>query len=102
MRAAAIDATLAELAERGYPALSLESVARRAEIHKTTLYRRWGTRENLVLEAMLDRAGERIAVPDTGSLQAETCTSWHGPRPQTRPRPEVGRDGPRRRGRFTS
>ncbi len=71
MRAAAIDATLAELAERGYPALSLESVARRAEIHKTTLYRRWGTRENLVLEAMLDRAGERIAVPDTGSLRQD-------------------------------
>jgi AcrR family transcriptional regulator len=69
VRAAAIAATLAELAETGYAALSLESVARRAGVHKTTLYRRWGTREELVLEAMLERAGEHISVPDTGSLR---------------------------------
>jgi AcrR family transcriptional regulator len=71
VRAAAITATLAELAESGYSALSLESVARRAGVHKTTLYRRWGTREDLVLEAMLERAGERVSVPDTGSLRED-------------------------------
>ena len=71
VRAAAIAATLAELAEGGYSALSLESVARRAGVHKTTLYRRWGTREELVLEAMLERAGEHIPVPDTGSLRED-------------------------------
>jgi AcrR family transcriptional regulator len=71
VRAAAIAATLAELAESGYAALSLESVARRAGVHKTTLYRRWGAREELVLDAMLDRAGERISVPDTGSLRRD-------------------------------
>lgn len=71
VRAAAIAATLDELAERGYSALSLESVARRAGVHKTTLYRRWGSREELVLEAMLERAGEHISVPDTGSLRKD-------------------------------
>jgi AcrR family transcriptional regulator len=71
VRAAAIAATLAELAEGGYSALSLEKVARRAGVHKTTLYRRWGTREELVLEAMLERAGEHITVPDTGSLRQD-------------------------------
>jgi AcrR family transcriptional regulator len=71
VRAAAIAATLTELAEAGYSALSLESVARRAGVHKTTLYRRWGTREDLVLDAMLDRAGERISVPATGSLRED-------------------------------
>jgi AcrR family transcriptional regulator len=71
VRAAAIAATLAELAESGYSALSLERVARRAGVHKTTLYRRWGTREDLVLEAMLARAGQRISVPDTGSLRED-------------------------------
>jgi AcrR family transcriptional regulator len=69
VRTDAIAATLAELAERGYSALSLERVARRAGVNKTTLYRRWGTREKLVLDAMLDRAGEQISVPDTGSLR---------------------------------
>jgi AcrR family transcriptional regulator len=71
VRADAIAATLAELAERGYSALSLEGVARRAGVHKTTLYRRWGTREELVLDAMLERAGEHIPVPDTGSLRED-------------------------------
>jgi AcrR family transcriptional regulator len=71
VKAAAIAATLTELAESGYSALSLESVARRAGVHKTTLYRRWGTREDLVLEAMLERAGEHISVPNTGSLRKD-------------------------------
>jgi AcrR family transcriptional regulator len=71
VRAAVIAATLAELAGVGYSALSLESVARRAGVGKTTLYRRWGTREELVLDAMLERAGEHISVPDTGSLRED-------------------------------
>jgi AcrR family transcriptional regulator len=71
VRASAIEATLEELAETGYARLSLESVARRAGVHKTTLYRRWGTREQLVLEAMLERAGEHISVPDRGSLRED-------------------------------
>jgi len=69
VRAAALAATLEELAEEGYSTLSLDSVARRAGVHKTTLYRRWGTREALVLEAMLERVSERVPVPDTGSLR---------------------------------
>ena len=79
MRAAAIEAALAELADRGYSALSLEGVARRAGVHKTTLYRRWGTREELVLEAMLDRADKHISVPNTGALRDDllelACTA---------------------------
>jgi AcrR family transcriptional regulator len=71
VRAAAFAATLEELAEGGYAALSLERVARRAGVHKTTLYRRWGSREELVLEAMLDRAAQHISVPDTGSLRKD-------------------------------
>jgi AcrR family transcriptional regulator len=71
VRSAAIRATLAELAENGYAGLSLERIARRADVNKTSLYRRWGTREQLVLEAMLERAGQHVSVPDTGSLRAD-------------------------------
>jgi AcrR family transcriptional regulator len=71
VRADALEATLAELADGGFAALSLERVARRAGVHKTTLYRRWGTREELVLDAMLERAAEHISVPDTGSLRED-------------------------------
>jgi AcrR family transcriptional regulator len=69
VRAAVLAATIEELAEAGYSALTLDGVARRAGVHKTTLYRRWGAREALVLEAMLEHVGERVPVPDTGSLR---------------------------------
>jgi AcrR family transcriptional regulator len=69
VRAAAIAATLAELAEGGYAALSLERIARRAGVNTTSLYRRWGNRERLVLEAMLEQVAQHVSVPDTGSLR---------------------------------
>jgi AcrR family transcriptional regulator len=69
VRADTLAATIEELAESGYPSLTLDAVARRAGVHKTTLYRRWGTREALVLEAMLDLVRVRVPVPDTGSLR---------------------------------
>jgi AcrR family transcriptional regulator len=69
VRAAAIAATLAELAEGGYAALSLERIARRAGVNPSSLYRRWGNRERLVLEAMLEQVAEHVSVPDTGSLR---------------------------------
>ena len=71
VRAQAISATLAELAERGYAALSLERIARRAGVNPTSLYRRWGNRERLVLEAMLEQVAANVSVPDTGSLRED-------------------------------
>ena len=66
-----IAATLAELAERGYSGVSLDGVAARAEVHKTTIYRRWRAKETLVLDAMLEQAGQTVAIPDTGSLRGD-------------------------------
>jgi PAS domain S-box-containing protein len=71
VRASALAATIDELAESGYAALTLDAVATRAGVHKTTLYRRWGTREALVLDAMLALAGEQIEIADTGSLAGD-------------------------------
>jgi AcrR family transcriptional regulator len=71
VRSAALKATLEELAEVGYAQLSLDGVARRAGVHKTTLYRRFGTREQLLLEALLERGSERVPIPDTGSLRGD-------------------------------
>ncbi len=71
VREAAIAATLTELAESGYAALSLERIARRAGVNTTSLYRRWGNRERLVLEAMLEQVAQHVSVPDTGSLRED-------------------------------
>lgn len=71
VRAAVLEAGLAELAETGYHGLSLEGVARRAGVNKTTLYRRWGTREALLLDAIRARATAEVPIPDTGSLRED-------------------------------
>ena len=71
VRAAVIAATLAELVERGYSGVSLDGVAARAAVHKTTVYRRWRTKEALVLDTMLEQASQTVAVPDTGSLRGD-------------------------------
>ena len=60
MRSAVLRATLDELASVGYRELSFESVARRAGVHKTTLYRHWPYREALVRDALLARPRSRF------------------------------------------
>lgn len=51
-REAVCRATLLELAERGYAALTVENVAERAGVHKTTVYRRWGGVHGLVVDSL--------------------------------------------------
>ncbi|QGZ51394.1 MULTISPECIES: TetR/AcrR family transcriptional regulator [Streptomyces] len=76
-RAAVRDAVLTGLAEHGYPALTVEYVAEHSGVHKTTLYRRWGSLEGLVADA-LDLAGEDTwTPPDTGSLDGDLRALAH-------------------------
>jgi AcrR family transcriptional regulator len=71
VRAAVLHATIDELAAVGYPRLGFDGIARRAGVHKTTLYRRWPTREALVVEALLELSAARVPMPDTGSLRGD-------------------------------
>lgn len=71
MRSAVLEAALEELVAGGYAAFSFEAVAKRAGVHKTTLYRRWGRREELLLDAMLELGSQRVPIPDTGSLRRD-------------------------------
>jgi AcrR family transcriptional regulator len=50
--AAILDATIDELIERGFLGLTMEAIAARAGVAKTTLYRRWPGTDELALEAM--------------------------------------------------
>ncbi len=68
---AIISATIAELVESGFATLTVESVAHRAGVHKTTVYRRWADRYALVLDSLTDRLAVDIAVPDTGSIESD-------------------------------
>jgi AcrR family transcriptional regulator len=62
---AVLKATLAALDESGYGGLTLEAVAREAGTTKPAIYRRWPSRQQLVLSALGRRIGAAKA-PDTG------------------------------------
>ncbi len=66
-----LEATIEAVADGGYGALSIDDVASRAGVHKTTVYRRWPTREALVLDALLDRSADQVAIPDTGTFAGD-------------------------------
>ena len=68
-----LDTTLDQLGRVGYVALRVEDVAQKAGVHKTTVYRRWPTKEALVRAALLslvEREGGRT-IPDTGTLRGD-------------------------------
>ncbi len=51
----------------GYAGLNVDEVAERAAVAKTTLYRRWPTKDHLAV-AVVTRTILPVAVPDTGDL----------------------------------
>lgn len=65
-------ATMDLVAERGYPALTIDAVAGRANASKATIYRRWRNKAELV-KAALDAydARHNADLPDTGSLRGD-------------------------------
>ena len=70
VRAAVLDATLVLLREEG-DAFGIPQVAARAGVHETSIYRRWGSREVLIVDAIRTHIGEEVPVPDTGSLRGD-------------------------------
>ncbi|MCX4755660.1 TetR/AcrR family transcriptional regulator [Kitasatospora purpeofusca] len=71
VRQAVLAAALEVLAEEGVARFGIAAVAARAGVNETTVYRRWGTREKLVLDAMLAGSTEGIPVPDTGDVRTD-------------------------------
>ena len=77
------EAALALLAEVGYDRLTMDAVAARARAAKTTIYRRWPGKAELVVDALNSLKGPPD-IPDTGSLRqdlralAESITSAEG------------------------
>ena len=74
------DAALALLAEVGYDRLTMDAVAARARTAKTTIYRRWQDKAELVVDSLNSLKGIP-EIPDTGALRddlralAESITS---------------------------
>jgi AcrR family transcriptional regulator len=68
VRTAVLRAAGDVLAEQGVDRLDLSDVARRAEVGKTTVYRRWGSVTALVADLLVDMAEQSLPREETGSL----------------------------------
>lgn len=67
---AILAATRAALVELGWSKLTLGDVATRAGVAKTTLYRRWAGKNELVVDAVAELFDE-LRLPDRGTLAAD-------------------------------
>src|SRR6185437_2231117 len=70
-RAAVAAAVQAELLEVGYGGTTIDRIAKRAGVAKTTVYRRWGNVSQLVVDMFADAASTQIPVADTGSIEGD-------------------------------
>jgi AcrR family transcriptional regulator len=69
VRAAVLRAALEAMAESGPTGATISEIARRAGVHATSIQRRWGSCENVILDALLSYSQEKLPIPDTGSLR---------------------------------
>jgi AcrR family transcriptional regulator len=67
------------LVEEGFSGMRLEHVATRAGVGKATIYRRWGSRQELALELLVELAGPHIPVVETGDTRAELLAAVMDP-----------------------
>lgn len=75
---AILEAAWDELREVGYARLTMEAVAARAGTSKPVIYRRWGSRAELVLAAWVRQVPVRQEVPDTGTLREDLVAMFDG------------------------
>jgi AcrR family transcriptional regulator len=75
---AILAATREILAESGVPGLTVEGVAARAGVAKTTIYRRWRSKDELALAVLIDMVEQVVAVPDKGDTRAELIAFLNG------------------------
>lgn len=65
-----LEAVIDVLAEDGFEGLTMEGVAKRAGVGKTTVYRRWSSKEELV-RAAVEAFVSGIAIPNSGSVRQD-------------------------------
>ena len=72
-----LGATLDLLTESGLGGVSVDEVSRRSGVAKTTIYRHWATRSDLILDACSQLSAEQ-EVPDTGGFEGDVTALLTG------------------------
>jgi AcrR family transcriptional regulator len=78
LHAAIYDATMAELTEVGYMQLTMEGVATRASASKGSLYRRWSSKAELVVDAVHHANPQPQLLVDTGNVRDDILSFLDG------------------------
>lgn len=71
VREAVLGAALQAMAEHGLGGVTISEIARGAGVHASSIQRRWGSRENVMLDALLSYSQEKLPIPDTGALRGD-------------------------------
>jgi AcrR family transcriptional regulator len=67
---AILEATVELLGQVGFDAMSIEAIAKQAKVGKTTIYRRYSSKEELVADA-IESIRQDVIIPDTGNLKSD-------------------------------
>lgn len=86
---AILDAAIDLLVEVGFGGMSMEALATRAGVGKAAIYRRWSSKEQVVVESLRCHALCAIPLLDTGDLRADLLAMLEGLRSAL-----AGEDGP--------
>ena len=70
-RRAVLDAALELVTVKGYVALTVEGIAARSGVAKTTIYRSWVNKAAVVMDAIYLESDPKLSFPDTGSVRED-------------------------------
>jgi AcrR family transcriptional regulator len=76
-RATVLTAGIDLLAERGYPGFSIDAIVARTGVAKTTIYRHWPSRGELLIAVIMQLDGD-TPLPDSGSARTDLLTYFAG------------------------
>jgi AcrR family transcriptional regulator len=71
VREAVLQATAELLFAEGVGNTRMTDIASRAGVHETSIYRRWGSRANLIAEALSSQMDADLGLPDSGSTRED-------------------------------
>src|ERR1700749_1812908 len=75
---AILDTTIQLLSQRPLRDISIEEIARKANVGKATIYKWWPSKAYVALDAFLKKINRMVPTPDTGSVRRdilEQCRS---------------------------